>query len=534
MPISSESSVEITGSGSISALNGSVLIPTTNVSAVLISVSGTWSGTLIVEGSVDGTNWFTWYYDEPLTGVRQSTTSSNKQLWVTVAGVLQMRVRSSDWVSGTAVLNYNADSGSVVSSNVMRIAGGTDGAQIGNRRDALKIIGADELTDAGQRLRVSNLTITDALTFYESPQTLKYSTKAVAGGTASHVVNASAIRLTTTTGATDSITWQTKRYYNYTAGISHTLGFGVVLGAKKSNVLQRAGYFDDNNGFFIEQDSSNLKIILRTNTSGSPIDTAYNQSVWNIDKLDGTGASGITLDTSKLNIFVVDFLWHGAGTIRFGIRYSNTIVYFHEINNANANTVVFTRRPSLPIRVELTNTGVTASSTNLDLTSYVISKESIGDDPNAYFFTASTKNIDKSINNTTPLPLISIRPKLNFTSAVNHVSILLQQIEVMTVQNSVYVQLLLNPTLTGASWQSVATQSAAEYDTAATSVTGGLILFETYVVGGGKGGNSLGSLLQDIALGVDINNVQDTVTLAAAKINGNSDTLAILGWSEFQ
>jgi len=97
-----------------------------------------------------------------------------------------------------------------------------------------------------------------------------------------------------------------------------------------------------------------------TNTVNSlvtkTIDTRYPQSTWNIDKVDGTGASGYTVDLTKMQMFYIDFTWYGAGAIRFGFKNNRgEVIYCHRIPNNNVNTEAYMRSGNLPARYE-TNT----------------------------------------------------------------------------------------------------------------------------------------------------------------------------------
>ena len=86
------------------------------------------------------------------------------------------------------------------------------------------------------------------------------------------------------------------------------------------------------------------------------INVRYAQSSWNIDKLDGTGASLMTLDLTKMQMFYIDYTWYGAGAIRFGFKNTRgEVVYCHRIANNNVNTEAFMRSGNLVGRYE-TNT----------------------------------------------------------------------------------------------------------------------------------------------------------------------------------
>jgi len=105
---------EASGTGTVAALNADVTASVPYASAVLLSITGTWVGTLTVEGSVDGTNWFSWVGDTAETGARRQSVTANSQLWVPTSGLLSFRIRASSWTSGTATISWNADSGQVI------------------------------------------------------------------------------------------------------------------------------------------------------------------------------------------------------------------------------------------------------------------------------------------------------------------------------------------------------------------------------------------------------------------------------------
>jgi len=49
-------------------------------------------------------------------------------------------------------------------------------------------------------------------------------------------------------------------------------------------------------------------------------ETVWEQSEWNLDRCDGTGKSGYTIDVTKMQMFYMDYSWYGAGFIRWGFR----------------------------------------------------------------------------------------------------------------------------------------------------------------------------------------------------------------------
>ena len=88
-------------------------------------------------------------------------------------------------------------------------------------------------------------------------------------------------------------------------------------------------------------------------TTSKVIDTRYAQSTWNIDRCDGTGASGYNLDLTRMQMFYIDYTWYGAGAIRFGFKDNRgQVFYCHRIPNSNINTEAYMRSGNLVARYE--------------------------------------------------------------------------------------------------------------------------------------------------------------------------------------
>lgn len=109
------------------------------------------------------------------------------------------------------------------------------------------------------------------------------------------------------------------------------------------------------------------------------IDSRYIQSAWNIDKMDGTGASLMNLDLTKMQMFYIDFTWYGAGAIRFGFKNNRgEVVYCHRIPNNNVNTEAYMRSGNIVARYE-TNTLAPYTYLTATLTSGVTASMSVND-----------------------------------------------------------------------------------------------------------------------------------------------------------
>ena len=83
-------------------------------------------------------------------------------------------------------------------------------------------------------------------------------------------------------------------------------------------------------------------------------ETEWSQEDWNLDRCDGSGKSGYSLDVTKMQMFYLDYSWYGAGFIRWGFRATDgDVIYAHKIPNNNFNTEAYMRSGNLPARYEV-------------------------------------------------------------------------------------------------------------------------------------------------------------------------------------
>ena len=121
------------------------------------------------------------------------------------------------------------------------------------------------------------------------------------------------------------------------------------------------------------------------------VDYIVPSSQFNVDRLDGTGPSGYTIDLTKMQMFYIDYSWYGAGFIRFGVRGPDgNIVYCHRIVNNNVNYLSYMRSGNLPGRYETSTFskitfmtgGASGINTNLLPTDTTINASSTSGFPN--------------------------------------------------------------------------------------------------------------------------------------------------------
>lgn len=335
--------------------------------------------------------------------------------------------------------------------------------------------------DAFSRLRTSNpVTVFDTQHQYDTTP-LKWETALTGGASITHLPNESSIALTCGTASGDKVIRQTKRYIRYQSGKSSLIVNTGVLGAAKTNVRKRIGYFDASNGIFFEQTTTGVYVVRRTNVTGTPTDTRILQTSWNVDKMDGNGISGFVLDPTKSQIFGIDAQWLGVGRVRLFIDIDGSPCYIHEFYNANALTEVYTTTFNLPLRYEIENTGIAASSTTLKQICSAVIIEGGFDEDRGY--THSGGLGIATLACTTRRPIVSVRPKTTFNSITNRGDISLINVDIQTDAN-IYYELILNGTLTGSTFAvDGGTNSISLFDIVATAISGGEKIESGYLAG---------------------------------------------------
>ena len=258
----------------------------------------------------------------------------------------------------------------------------------------------------------------------------------------------SSVRITCDTGASDKVIHQTKKYIPYIPGHSQ-IAFATFImhEAPSANCRKRVGRFDNYNGPYLEWNDTDIRFVVRTDTSGTPVDTAYwVQSDWNLDTLDGSGdsnnPSGLTLDLTKDQILVIDFQWLGVGRVRFGFDLGGSVIFCHEVNHANTDEIVYMRNPTLPIRWEVSNDGATTQSNYLDMICSSISTE--GDlDPQAHDYSVFTTPVAVTQTRT---PILAIRQSPTFNSKENRRTSILNTFDVIALGDNILYEAIQYPT----------------------------------------------------------------------------------------
>jgi hypothetical protein len=383
--------------------------------------------------------------------------------------------------------------------------------------------------DAFARLRVSNpFTLFDgALRYRDDP--FKWSESTSGNG----VITFNADRSTITMGVVGAGTCvrESKRVFSYQPGKSLLTMASFVMHTPTVGVRQRVGFFGAENGVYFEVNDLVKNMVIRKYTSGSVDDTTEKvpQSSWNGDRLDGTGSSGITLSVAKSQIWWCDIEWLGVGSVRTGFIINGEFIVCHTFHHANLLALVYMTTATLPVRYELTVTGENTASMQA-ICSAVISEG--GYVNRSLPRSVGTGLTGQNLSNTVYRPLVSIRLKSTNLDAV----VVPSKFDVLGIQNAAFgYRIILNPTLSGASFISAGTNSSVEYDITATGLTGGTVIDEGVFQGTNKGASvSVTSTEVDFSqqLGRTLSGVSDIWCLAAIASTNNDDAVGVVSWQE--
>jgi hypothetical protein len=356
-------------------------------------------------------------------------------------------------------------------------------------------------------------------------------------GTASATFNANQglVDLVVDNSINSEVVRETTKVFSYQPGKSLLVLNTFVMQAKKTGLRQRVGYYNDYNGIYFEVNNSTVNFVERSYVSGGLAETRVAQSSWNADKLDGTGPSGLTLDTSKAQIFWMDIEWLGVGSVRTGFVINGQIIVCHIFNHANLISSTYITTASLPLRYEIKNTAATSGSSTLkQICSTVISE-------GGYELRGLQQSIGTPINAPSSLavagtyyPVISLRLKSTALDGV----VILTALSMMGIGNGINYswQVIASGTTTGGSWISAGTNSAVEYNISGTSFTGGRILASGFLNSSNQGSPSIDILKEALfKFQLERNGLTSTpyeLTLAVTAGSNNENIFASMDCEE--
>jgi len=406
----------------------------------------------------------------------------------------------------------------------------------GNVVDNLNRFPVSVNPDAFGRTRISQpLTLFDSSHRYRD-NNLWESLIVGTGSTVGFVTTQGLVNIGIGTTAGCSAIRETTKTFSYQPGKSLLVLNTFVPAEPKENLRQRIGYFGADNGMYFEINGTTPYFVERSLSTGT--ETSVAQDDWNIDKLDGTGVSGITIDISKAQILWMDIEWLGLGTVRMGFVIDGKFIHAHSFHHANYIQSTYITTASLPLRYEIANTGITTSSSTMkQVCSSVISEggyelRGLQQAVN----TPITAPVDLPTPAGTYYPVISIRLK----SSPNRLDaiVILTALSLMGTGNGPEYswQVRASATTSGGTWTSAGVDSAVEYKIDGGTVSGGRILASGFFSSANQSSASVDILKEALfKFQLERNGLTGTpyeLTLVVASDTAGADVFASLDWEE--
>ena len=393
--------------------------------------------------------------------------------------------------------------------------------------------------DAFSRLRVSNPLIlhNSQLTYDLAPVIYEQITNGTGATIAYDSTNRYGLMTFSSTPTGGKAFMQSYEYLPYQPGRSQLIFVTFNMIAAVANTLKFAGYSDGVNGVEFQLDGTTKQFTLYSATGSGNLTVV--QSSWNLDKLDGTGASGITLDITKVQILIIDVQALYAGRVRIGFDIGGQIIYAHEFLHANNIAPPYIQSANLPVRCGMTCTG-TVSTTMYFLCSAVIS-EGGTEDINVYGYTFQQDSGPVSVT-TGGTHMLSLRPKTTFNGISNRTRVAYIDVEIYNAGNQpVQWQLCVGQAISGTTtYNNVnATYSSSEYNILGTlSGSPAIVIDGGFVASsGGAKGITNTAIVSRYPITLDAAGLQrslGTLTLKCTSLSGTQTVYASIKFREIR
>ena len=263
--------------------------------------------------------------------------------------------------------------------------------------------------------------------------------------------------------------------------------------------------------------------------------TFITQSQWNVDPMNGSGESRVTLNPAKGNVYSIGYQYLGFGNAIFAVEDPNKGIFVpvHQIKNANSRDTVVLRDPHMFARWSVVNNGSSTSVSLKGASAATFVEGQINRNIGTSFSTGSLKT-----GITTALvPILSIRANQVFNNQACYGEIDPYNISIgADFTNAAQTDLLnvyvyRNATLTGpVNFQYVnSSNSTCAADFAATGITTtGATLVKSFTV---ASNNALTLTLNSSEFYVGF---RETLTIAAQTTGNTAKVSTNLSWYEDQ
>jgi hypothetical protein len=364
-------------------------------------------------------------------------------------------------------------SGNTVETQHVHISDGDNPLYIqkiaGNGSSFVRYNEGEPIFDGYNNFKISNSSIVGVYEHSVDSYDDLYTIDTESGGTSEFSFDTSCVKLITSSEPNSKCIRTSNRYHYYQPGTSIVVLLSVSCGdTGKDNNKRQWGYYDDYNGAFFELSGTTLQFIARGDTSGTVKEMIIPQSEWSVDKLDGTGPSGINIDITKGWMYFISATWP-FGVVRFGIYGEKGRIVCHTIEGGNYTSVPSIETCSLPIRFSNINIGSASSGSELKEIMAVVKCEL---NPDYTFWRFGDLEVENKTV-TTNTPIISFKSKEILDNGnINRVNSFPETLSVYSSGATTKISFCkYTPIdLTGATWDLNSVNGPLMADTGATNI----------------------------------------------------------------
>lgn len=319
----------------------------------------------------------------------------------------------------------------------------------------------------------------------------------------------------------ESVIRQTKNRFIYEPGKKQRFIFSCNFNSGVASTTKRVGCYDGVDGCFFETNGTTFRIGISKNSTIS----YTNQSSFNLDTIDGNGNSGYNMDLSKIQVFVIEYLWLGASGVKFGVLNGDDAIYFHQYIANNIETSVYMTNPNLPIRYEISSSGGASSFEQICCS--VSSEGGYAKNGRIISISTGTTAVDADIAGQS-YPILGVRLKSDHINTFCVPKIF----DIMCTTNDNFRYFLcINPTISGTFTYNDLDDSNLQYaiGTSSNEVTDdGYVILEGYESSQVRSTSSNIDLFNNISIGEDLNSNRDILCLCVTPLSPGADIYASL------
>lgn len=227
-----------------------------------------------------------------------------------------------------------------------------------------------------------------------------------ASATYSSVTGPSTVLTLTSAVNTNYVTRQTREYITFQQGkpiITFITANMNPTSNNATNSVGQIGYFDNEDGIYFQHEGDGSDGSMSVGIRFGASDTHVAQNDWNIDPMDGTGPSALSVNFDKIQTYTMEMSWDNI--IRMGILISGKMIAVHEFHDQT--THLLTANPNLPVRYSLSATGSVSSATLRHYSTFVSSDA--GYEPIGRMYAVNNVASPVKINSTVEKPIFIMR-----------------------------------------------------------------------------------------------------------------------------